>query len=267
MDDLCGSTAVVTGGGGANIGSTISERLIRSGADVVILDKDADAARETVDRLAGHDGGDAAFVECDVTDVDQLSTVIDDVAAEFGSIEILVNNAGGAAGLRLEDTDESTFEFNVETNLKSAFFATKAALPHLRSADDASVVYLSSANALVGGLSEVAYAVSKAGLHALARCLTADHAAEGVRFNVVCPGSVIGDSETWDRRERERPGTKRRVGNLYPIGRAGEPTDVAEAVAFLASPRASWISGVVLPVDGGLTATGGLPGGRWWEQI
>jgi len=266
MEDLSGSTAVVTGGGGPNIGRSISTQLAAAGADVVILDIDARNAAETVDRI-DDDGGDAAFVECDVTDVSQTAAVIDDIAAEFGSVDILVNNAGGASGLRLDQTDEATFDDNIDTNLKSAFFVTKAALPHLRSAPHASVVFVSSINALLGGFSEVAYATAKAGLHSLARCLTADYAEDGVRFNVVCPGSVVGDSETWERRERENPGTKQRLHDLYPVGRFGTPEDVAEVVPFLSSDRARWISGVVLPVDGGLSATGGLPGDRWWERI
>lgn len=267
MAELSDATAVVTGGGGPNIGRAITRRLADAGAEVVILDTDVGAAERTVDVVENEDGNQAAFVECDVTDVAAVTSVLDEIAAEFGSVDVLVNNAGGASGLRLDDTDEAAFEYNVDTNLKSAFFATKAALPHLRDATDGSVVFVSSINALLGGFSEVAYSVSNAGLHSLARCLTADYGGDGVRFNVVCPGSVVGDSDTWDRREREEPGTKDRLDALYPVGRYGEPDDVASAVEFFVSEQASWISGVVLPVDGGLSATGGLPGGRWWTEI
>ncbi len=267
MDRGEGRIAVVTGGGGSNIGRSVSRRLAAVNERVVVVDKDTTAGTETVDLIESEDGNDAVFLECDVTVPDAVSSVLDSVVAEFGSLDVLVNNAGGASGLRLEDIDEATFDDNVDVNLKSAFFTTRAALPHLRDGDGGNVVFVSSINALLGGFSEVAYSVSKAGLHALARCLTADYAGDGVRFNVVCPGSVIGNSDTWEERERRDPGTKRRIHELYPVGRYGDPEDVAAAVEFLSSPRASWISGVTLPVDGGLTATGGLPGGRWWENI
>jgi NAD(P)-dependent dehydrogenase (short-subunit alcohol dehydrogenase family) len=266
MPDLSDATAVVTGGGGPNIGRAISTRLASEGATVLVVDVDADGARETIDRIEAH-GGDAAFFECDLTDVAAVGSVVDAIADEFGAIDVLVNNAGGATGLRIDEIDEPTFDANLARNLKSAFFVTKHALPHLRAGDGGSVVFVSSVNALLGGFSEVAYAVAKAGLHALGRSLTADHAGEGVRFNTVCPGSVIGDSPVWERREADDPGTLERIEGLYPVGRYGEPDDVADAVRFLASDDAAWISGVVLPVDGGLTATGGLPGGRWWEGL
>jgi NAD(P)-dependent dehydrogenase (short-subunit alcohol dehydrogenase family) len=259
-------TAVVTGGGGPNIGRAVSGTLAAAGAQVLVLDVDVDAAESVVDDIEDT-GGNASFIECDVTDVEAVQQTIDAVADEFGGIDVLVNNAGGASGVRLDDVDEGTFDDNVDTNLRSAFFTTKAALPHLRRGDGGSVVFVSSINALLGGFSEVAYAVSKAGLHALARCLTADYADDGVRFNVVAPGSVIGDSDTWQRRESEDPGTLDRIADLYPCGRYGRPEDVADAVLFLSSSRSDWVSGVVLPVDGGLTATGALPGGRWWESL
>lgn len=266
MIDLSNKTAVVTGGAGTNIGGSVSKRLAAAGADVAILDVAADRGSETAAAIRAK-GGNATAFKCDVTDIETVSAVVDEVAAEFGEIDVLVNNAGGASGVDLEDIDEETFDENVETNLKSAFFVTKTVLPHLRDAESASVVFVSSINALLGGFSEVAYASSKAGLHSLAQCLTADYGPDGIRFNVVCPGSVIGESETWERRELEDPGTKDRIHDLYPAGRYGTPEDVANAITFLVSDRAAWISGVVLPVDGGLSATGGLPGGEWWTEI
>jgi len=265
MRGLDGAAAVVTGGAGPNIGSATSEALADAGAHVVVLDVDEDAGERIVDRIED-DGGTASFVHCDVCDPAELSETIDAIAAELGTVDVLVNNAGGAAGLTIEEIDPETFDQNVDVNLKSAFFATRAALPHLRDGGG-SVVFVSTINACLGGFSEVAYAAANAGLHSLAETLTADHAGDGVRFNVVAPGSVVGDSETWQRREADSPGMLDRLADLYPVGRYGEPDDVADAVTFLASERAEWISGVTLPVDGGLAATGGLPGGTWWDSI
>mgnify|MGYP000235868843 CR=1 FL=1 len=266
MPALSDSVTVVTGGGGPNIGSAISARFAAAGSHVVVVDRDEEHGRRTVDAIEGR-GGDAAMLQCDVTDPEAVSQAVSDVATEFGRLDHLVNNVGGAAGVTIDATTEDQFDYAVEQNLKSAFFATKAALPFLATDGGGSVVFLSSVNAVLGGFSEVAYAAAKGALHTLVRSLTADHARDGVRFNVVCPGSVIGDSDVWRRRERESPGTLAAVEDLYPVGRSGRPEDVAEAVAFLASDRASWISGVTLPVDGGLTAAGNLPGGEWWTEL
>lgn len=265
MEDLSGSVAVVTGGG-PNLGRTVSSTLARAGARVVVFDIDTDAADETVAQISDA-GGEAVAVECDASDSESVTSRVAEVASEFGRIDIVVNNAGGATGYTIEDIDRETFDANIDANLRSAFFTTKAALPFLRADAGGSVVYVSSVNALFGGFGEVAYATAKGGLHALARCLTADYTDSGVRFNVVAPGSIVDDSATWNRRESEDPGTLDRLRQLYPRGRVGRPSDVAELVTFLASDRADWISGVVIPVDGGLTATGALPGGEWWKSI
>lgn len=259
-------TTVVTGGAGANIGSTISKSLANAGAEVLILDTDQEAATGVIDDIRDT-GGYASMFECDVTDEKRVKTILNTIAAEFDGIDMLVNNAGGASGTHIQDIDPETFDYNLNVNLRSAFFTTQAALPHLKGSDYGSVIFISSINALLGGFSEVAYAVAKAGLHALARSLTADYGKDGIRFNVIAPGSIIGDSETWAQREAESPGTLDSLATLYPRGRYGDPQDVAEAVLFLSSNRSDWISGVVLPVDGGLTATGALPGGDWWETL
>ncbi|PSP75684.1 NAD(P)-dependent oxidoreductase [Halobacteriales archaeon QS_1_68_20] len=260
-----GKTAVVTGGGGQNIGQAISHRLAESGANVVIADVDADAGRSVVDGIEDA-GGEAAFVETDVTDPDDVGGLVEAAVETYGTLDVLVNSAGRARGVELADIDASTFEWNLRQNLTSAAICTREALPHLRDGGG-SVVFISSVNALLGGFSEVAYSSAKAGLHALCRGLTADYAPEGVRFNVVCPGSVIGDASVWDERKPEESGTLEDLADLYPLGRYGKPEDVAEVVHFLASDRADWITGIVLPVDGGISATGNLPGGEWWNSI
>jgi NAD(P)-dependent dehydrogenase (short-subunit alcohol dehydrogenase family) len=260
-----GKTIVVTGGAGPNIGRAIARRLATDGATVAIWDVDTDAGREVVDGIED-DGGRATFFEVDVTDSAAVQAGVEAVIDEFGAIDGLVNNAGGSDGRQLEELDDETFQATLDRNLTSAVVCTRAALPHLKESAG-SVVFMSSINALVGGFSEVSYASAKSGLHALCRGLTADYADHGIRFNVVCPGSVIEKGPTWQRREAENPGVLEGIDELYPLGRVGEPEEIADAVGFLLSERASWITGVVLPVDGGLSATGALPGGKWWEEI
>lgn len=266
MDYTSKKVAVVTGGGGSNIGRTVATTLASRGATVIVLDIDTEGIEETVDQIKSQ-GGTADGIECDVTDCSEITVAVDTIVEQYGDIDILVNNAGGASGLTMDSVDEDTFYTNIDLNLKSAFFVTREALPHLRKGGDSSVVFVSTINALVGGFSEVGYATAKGGLHTLVRSLTADYGSDQVRFNVVCPGSIIGDSDVWRRREEEHPGTLQDLNELYPLGRYGEPEDVAEAIWFLTTERAAWISGVILPVDGGLSATGNMPGGRWWEGL
>lgn len=258
-------TAIVTGGGGQNIGQAISKNLASSGANVVILDIDEEASQSVVDDIQSRNN-EAMFLRADVTNQNEIKAAVEKTVEEYGEVDILVNNAGGARGIKLGEMDTSTFRWNLERNLTSAAICTREALPSLKEAGG-SVVFISSINAIFGGFSEVGYASAKAGLHALCRGLTADYSEEGIRFNVVCAGSVIGDSSTWEDRDQGEGDVLEDIQNLYPLKRYGTPEDIAEAVHFLSSERAAWITGVVLPVDGGLTATGNLPGGEWWSNI
>lgn len=258
-------TAIVTGGGGKNIGQATSKRLASAGANVVILDFDEDAGARVAEDIA-ESGNESTFLRTDVTEPAEVESAIEKTVETYGGIDILVNNAGGARGVTLEEIDKSTFEWNLERNLISAALCTREALPYLEDGGG-SVVFISSINAVFGGFSEVAYSSAKAGLHALCRGLTADYSEHDIRFNVICAGSIIGESSAWNEREADNRGTLEDLARLYPLGRYGSPEDIAEAVLFLSSDRSNWITGVVLPVDGGLTATGNLPGGEWWTKL
>ncbi len=265
MTQITDNVAIITGGSGPNIGRGISQNLADTGFTVVILDIDTDGGNEVVETIRDR-GGEAMFIETDVTNVEAIHDATETVVDTYGRIDVLVNSAGSPAGVTIDSIGEKEFDVNIERNLKSSFFCTKAALPHLQD-NSGSVVFVSSVNALVGGFSEIGYATAKGGLHALCRCLVADYSEFGIRFNVVCPGSIIGNSVVWREREEKEPGTLDSVAEMYPLKRYGEPEDVANAVRFLISEEAEWINGIVMPVDGGLTATGNLPGGRWWEQL
>ncbi len=156
--------AVVTGGGGSNIGRTVATTLASRGATVVVLDIDAVGIEETVDRIESA-GGMADGIKCDVTDQSEVTDAVENIVNQYGGIDILVNNAGGSFGLTMDSIDEERFEANIELNLKSAFFVTREALPYLREGGDSSVVFVSTINALMGGFSEVGYATAKGGLH------------------------------------------------------------------------------------------------------
>jgi Dehydrogenases with different specificities (related to short-chain alcohol dehydrogenases) len=257
--------AVVTGGS-RNIGRGICHAMCHEGARLWILDIDDAGARATTDSLRSA-GRDAHFLHCDVTRPGQVDSAVQQVLGEAGRIDILVNNVGGSSGLRLNDVDDVTLERNLAKNFKSAFNCTRAVCPSMSSLSSGSVVFISSVNAMLGGFGEVAYSAAKAGLHSLVKSLTAEYSPQGLRFNVVCLGSVPGDSLTWQKREQQDPGTLEKLARAYPMRRVGTPEDAAAAVVFFASDESSWITGVVLPVDGGITATGLLHGGDWWTSL
>jgi NAD(P)-dependent dehydrogenase (short-subunit alcohol dehydrogenase family) len=257
--------ALVTGGGG-NIGKEIARELSRRGASVWIVERDEPAGAEVVQGIRA-EGGTAQLVEADVTDPGDAERAVGEVLQTDGGIDVLVNNVGGSFGLSLEDIDEDAFQRNIDLNLKSAVFMTKATCPSMRDRGGGSVIFISSVNALLGGFGQVAYAAAKAALHSLVQTLTAEYSPDGLRFNALCVGSVPGDSPEWREREQADPGTLESLARLYPLRRVGRPSDVAAAVAFLASDQSGWITGTVIPVDGGISATGALPGGQWWSNL
>lgn len=265
MNRVKNEIAIVTGGG-KNIGHAISLLLGAEGAKVIIIDIDARSGKETVN-LIKKQGGASCFIKADVTNVNEVNHSINKVLDKFQRIDILINNVGKPHGITLNDIEEEIFYKNIDINLKSATFCTKAVLPSMIKHHKGSIIFISSINALLGGFSEVIYASAKGGLHSLVKILTADYSKFGIRFNVVCPGSIPGDSKVWKNREMTQPGMLNKLSEIYPLGRFGEPVDVAYATLFLASKEASWITGIVLPVDGGIIATGRFKGGKWWEKL
>jgi NAD(P)-dependent dehydrogenase (short-subunit alcohol dehydrogenase family) len=265
MNRLKDKICIVTGGG-KNIGKAICELFANEGAIVCIFDSDDKLGENTLYCIKSQ-GCNGCFLKVDVTNIEEINNSIEKVLKYYGRIDILINNVGGSEGLILEDIDELVFLKNIDLNLKSAVFCTKAVLPTMKKQHYGNVIFISSINALLGGFSESMYSASKGALHSLANVLVADYSKHGIRFNVVCPGSIPGDSETWQDREKKHPGILKNVSEIYPLGRIGVPNDVAYATMFLASDEAAWITGIVLPVDGGICATGNLPGGKWWEKI
>ena len=242
----------VISGGNIGIGRAIALRFIEEGASVVITARNPETAKETLDLIEAK-GGKGHFVACDVTQIDQCEQVIQETIASFGKLDILVNNAGII--YRNKSVKETTAEewlktFNV--NVNGAFYLSKFALPHLE-ATKGNIVNVASYVGMVGFKGIPAYCASKGALIQLTRAMALDHAADGVRVNCVCPGSVHTDMITaaW---EAYGEGAEDVWSSKHPLGRIAQPLEVANAILYLASDEASFLTGVALPVDGGVTA-------------
>ncbi len=245
--------ALVTGAG-SGIGRATAERLAREGAEVVVTDLDEAAARAVADSLPG--SARRLGLGLDVTDTDAVDRAVEAVTCELGSLDVLVNVAGGdVAHPAFELTDDATWTSLLDLNLLGVVRCCRAAtVPLRRSRYGGSIVNVSSVNALIA-LSSEPYSAAKAGVIALTRNLALS-LAPTVRVNAVAPGTVA--TPVWD----DQPGGADRMRPLYPLGRVGEPADIAAGIAFLASDDAAWITGHTLPVDGGLLAgRSDAPGG------
>ncbi|CAM3098640.1 SDR family oxidoreductase [Mycobacterium intermedium] len=234
-------TAVVTGAGNG-IGRAISRRLAASGAHVVVVDRDADAARRTAESVGG------TAVACDVSDERSVAGLAEVVE----SVDVLVNNAGIWRSQTLDDSTVADVDDVLGVNVRGTWLVTRALLPKFGSAGGA-VVNLTSVLAELGGVGRGIYPASKAALVALTKQMASEYAGRRIRVNAVGPGLVLTEGTA---AEFGDPGLRDAVAAAMPLGRIGDPEDVAAAVAFLASDAAGYVTGQVLYVDGGWSVNG-----------
>ena len=243
-----GKVAYVTGGG-HGIGRAIALRLANEGAAVAVSDLDAPAAQAVAGEIAAA-GGTAFATTCDVTSRDAVDASFAAALARFGRLDILVNTAGGDwdEPAAFEDIPDELWQRKLDVNLIGVGRCIRAALPALIAAGPGSnVVTIGSINGSTA-ISGYPYSAAKAGLEILTKNLARRYGPQGVRVNLVSPGTVR--TRNWD----SHPDDLNRIAGFYPLGRVGEPSDIAAATAFLASDEAAWITGINLPVDGGYLA-------------
>jgi len=240
--------ALVTGAG-SGIGQATAIRLAREGARVTCTDTNAVAAAETA-RTIGAKGGEAIALTVDVTDEAACAHMVAETLARFGRLTTLVNSAGVRPERRDSAPALAEWQRVVDVNLTGTYLATRAALPALAPSGAGSIVNLASIYGLVGGATGPGYAASKGAIVNLTRQMALEWAPQ-VRVNCVCPG-VIETPMTAGL--RVDPAWAESVLKRYPLGRFGQPEEIAAAILYLASDEAAFVTGVALPVDGGYTA-------------
>lgn len=251
---LKNKTAIVTGGA-AGIGRAICELFSEEGAQVVIADIDADGGSETA-RLISDAGGDAAFVETDVSDEGQVASLVEATVEMYGKINVLVNDAAAFIFGRVEDVTPEEWERVIGVNVLGPAYTVKHSLPHLRAAGGGSIVNIASVSSFVAQTAFVPYNTSKGALMQMTRCLALDLAPDNIRVNCVCPGAILTQAT---ERHRQFTGEERAqfladAANSNFLKRHGQPREIAYGALFLASDESSFMTGQPLIIDGGATA-------------
>jgi NAD(P)-dependent dehydrogenase (short-subunit alcohol dehydrogenase family) len=248
---FAGETAIVTGST-RGIGAGIAERLAAEGANVVVSGRTVEAGEAVVDRIAEQSSegaaedtptGDATFVRADMRDPDDVAALAEAAAERYGSVDVLVNNAGVQTETAADEATLEDWEFVVETDFRAYWLAARAALEHM---DRGAIVNVSSNHAYATMPAHFPYNAVKAGINGMTRSLAVDFGPR-VRVNTVVPGWV----EIERTREELPEGRFEQVESIHPTGRIGTPADVAGAVSFLASEDAAFVTGAALLVDGG----------------
>jgi NAD(P)-dependent dehydrogenase (short-subunit alcohol dehydrogenase family) len=239
--------AVITGAG-TGIGRAIARAFVREGARVALVGR----RKEPLESVAQECGDGALVCAADVSTQADIDRVLAQVSARFGGLNVLVNNAGVLHIGTAEQITEEQWDQTFNVNVRGLWLLSRAVLPYMRKAGGGSIVNVASVLGINGARLRASYAASKGAVVLLTKCMAIDHGAEKIRVNAICPSFVETDLTAEVIRKAPDPNAVRRerIG-VHPIGRLGEPEDVAGLAVYLASDEASWVTGAAMPVDGG----------------
>jgi NAD(P)-dependent dehydrogenase (short-subunit alcohol dehydrogenase family) len=251
MQRLTGQVAIVTGGA-TGIGGATARRLAEEGARVLVVDIDPGLARSNVERIRAS-GGEAEAMETDVGSAEGIQGMIDRALQRWGQLDIVVSNAFSPV-LRgdVASTTDEVWDRAMDVGLKSMFRAARAATPHLRRGGGGSLINISSVHGLLMAPGSHVYEVIKSAVIGLTRQLATELGPENIRVNAICPGHIVTEN-IGSRMWQDHPDGLLYFAEQYPLRRTGVPVDIANAIVFLCSDEASFITGQALVVDGGLT--------------
>jgi NAD(P)-dependent dehydrogenase (short-subunit alcohol dehydrogenase family) len=250
---LRGKAAFITGAG-SGIGRAIARRFAEEGAAVMAADVVADRAAETAQMLSD-DGLQARSAYVDVTDAGAVEEALALTQEELGGLDVVVNNAGITIVGAVQELSDEQWDRELNINLKSVYLVSRAAWPRLRDRGNGCILSTASIAGLWAIPNDAAYCASKAAVIMLTKCMALDGARDGIRVNCICPGFVQTPMIDGYFADQPDPEAARAFATgLHPLGRLGEPVDIAEGFVYLASDEARWVTGTALVVDGGLTS-------------
>jgi meso-butanediol dehydrogenase/(S,S)-butanediol dehydrogenase/diacetyl reductase len=246
--------AIVTGAG-SGIGRAIALAMVREGARVVLVGRRKDRVEAVAREVPREGQGSVMALAADVSKRDEIERVLQETVKAFGGINVLVNNAGILHPGTAEQITEAQWDETFNINVRGLWLLSRAMLPHLRKAGRGSIINVASVLGINGVRNRAAYAASKGAVVLLTKCMAIDHGHENIRVNAICPSfvetdltaAVLSNAADPDAMRRERIG-------VHPVGRLGQPEDMAGLAVYLASDESSWVTGAAFPVDGGYLA-------------